>query len=257
MKIKLTVIAICQLLSALCLSGYAQGTAFTYQGRLNNGGIPANGSYDLTFTLYATNVAGSAIAGPVTNNAVSATNGLFTTLVDFGNAFTGSSNWLEIAVSTNGANNFTTLAPRQQLTPVPYAMFANTASNAVMATSVSGSVAAGQLVGNISAANIADGTITSNLLSVGSVGATQLATNIGIWTRSGANIFYTNGNAGIGTNNPTARLHVSSSSPVVMLADGSSTIGTWLNLRNTAAGTNWQIISTGSANGEGGGKTFV
>ncbi len=30
----------------------AQGTAFTYQGRLNTGNVSANGSYDLTFTLY-------------------------------------------------------------------------------------------------------------------------------------------------------------------------------------------------------------
>ena len=30
----------------------AQGTAFTYQGRLNDGGSPATGNYDLTFALY-------------------------------------------------------------------------------------------------------------------------------------------------------------------------------------------------------------
>src|SRR5471030_958799 len=82
----------------------AQGTAFTYQGRLNNGGSAANGSYDIAFTLYTTNVTGSAIAGPVTNTAVAVTNGLFITLVDFGpGAFTGTSNWLALAVSTNAA----------------------------------------------------------------------------------------------------------------------------------------------------------
>ncbi len=88
----------------------AQGTAFTYQGWLNKGSTPASGSYDLTFTLYATNITGSAIVGPVTNSAVTVTNGLFTTLVDFGNAFTGTSNWLEIAVSTNGVNSYATLS---------------------------------------------------------------------------------------------------------------------------------------------------
>jgi len=115
---------------------HAQGTAFTYQGRLNNGGGAANGSYDLAFTLFATNTSGVAIAGPVTNTAVGVTNGLFTTTVDFGDAFTGASNWLEIAVSTNAANNFTTLAPRQQLTPVPYA---------ITAANVSGTISAAQL----------------------------------------------------------------------------------------------------------------
>jgi len=108
-------------------NAHAQGTAFTYQGRLNSSGSPANGSYDLAFTLFATNTSGVAVAGPVTNIAVAVTNGLFTTLVDFGpGAFTGTSNWLTLAVSTNGANSFNTLAPRQQVTPTPYALLSAT-----------------------------------------------------------------------------------------------------------------------------------
>jgi hypothetical protein len=31
---------------------FAQGTAFTYQGRLNEGANPANGIYDLRFTIW-------------------------------------------------------------------------------------------------------------------------------------------------------------------------------------------------------------
>ena len=31
---------------------FGQGTAFTYQGRLNNNGSPANGLYDFRFKLY-------------------------------------------------------------------------------------------------------------------------------------------------------------------------------------------------------------
>src|ERR1035437_3743854 len=103
-------------------TAHAQGTAFTYQGRLNSSGSPANGSYDLAFRLFATNTTGVAIAAPVTNNATVVTNGLFTTTLDFGaGVFTGGSNWLEIAVSTNGANSFAILTPRQQVTPTPYA----------------------------------------------------------------------------------------------------------------------------------------
>ncbi len=103
-------------------TAHAQGTAFTYQGRLDSGGVPASGNYDIAFSLFATNTSGVAIAGPVTNAAVSVTNGLFSTAVDFGGVFTGGSNWLQIAVSTNAANAFNNLAPRQQLTPVPYAV---------------------------------------------------------------------------------------------------------------------------------------
>ena len=34
---------------------FAQGTAFTYQGQLQNNGSPASGSYAMTFTLFNTN----------------------------------------------------------------------------------------------------------------------------------------------------------------------------------------------------------
>jgi hypothetical protein len=112
-------------------TAHAQGTAFTYQGQLYNSGSLANGSYNLTFSLFNTNASGVAIAGPVTNNAVSVTNGLFTTLINFGpGVFTGATNWLQIGVETNGVSSFTTLTPRQQLTPTPYAIFAEGASAA-------------------------------------------------------------------------------------------------------------------------------
>ena len=112
----------------------AQGTAFTYQGRLNSGSSPANGLYDLSFTLFATNSGGNPSTQTLTNSAISVTNGLFTTILDFGNNFSGNPTWLEIAVATNGGS-FTTLSPRQPLTPTPYAMFANTASNLLGAVS--------------------------------------------------------------------------------------------------------------------------
>ena len=56
---------------------FAQGTAFTYQGRLFDGNGPANGKYNLTFALYATNSGGTMLAGPVTNSATAVSNGLF------------------------------------------------------------------------------------------------------------------------------------------------------------------------------------
>jgi hypothetical protein len=123
----------------------AQGTAFTYQGQLQNNGSPAGGNYNLTFSLFNTNASGVAIAGPVTNNDVIVSNGLFTVLIDFGSdVFIGETNWLEIAVETNGFGSFTTLAPRQQLTPVPYAIDAESAND------LSGTLSASQLtsIGN-------------------------------------------------------------------------------------------------------------
>jgi hypothetical protein len=170
-------------------TGHAQGTAFSYQGRLTCGVTPVNGSYDVAFALFATNVTGTSVAGPVTNAAVGVTNGLFTTVVDFGQVFNGVNNWLELAVSTNGANSFSTLAPRQQLTPAPYAIFANSASN------VLGTISAAQLSGSIPAAVIS-GTIPlaqlpANVITNGASGVNLS----GMFSGNGAGVTNINLNA--------------------------------------------------------------
>jgi len=152
---------------------FAQGTAFTYQGRLNSSGSPASGSYDLVFTLYTTNTAGTAMAGPVTNVAVAVTTGLFTTLVDFGpNAFTGTSNWLEIAVRTNGGSSFNTLAPRVPVTPAPYAVTAESANNlAGLSVQPNPSSGAPNLIGGSSVNFVSSGVVGA---TIGGGGATTI-----------------------------------------------------------------------------------
>ena len=84
----------------------AQGTAFTYQGRLNDGAAVANGNYDFTFTLWNAASGPSQTGGALTNSAVVISNGLFTVSLDFGANFTGAARWLEIAVRTNGGGSF-------------------------------------------------------------------------------------------------------------------------------------------------------
>ena len=48
---------------------FAQSTAFSYQGRLNDGGVPANGIYDLQFTIYDALTNGNAVTSVLTNLA--------------------------------------------------------------------------------------------------------------------------------------------------------------------------------------------
>src|SRR5262245_38764592 len=74
----------------------AQGTAFTYQGRLDDGGSPASGTYDLTFALFDHASGVAQIGGTLTNAAIAVTNGLFTVTLDFGAQFPGARRWLEI-----------------------------------------------------------------------------------------------------------------------------------------------------------------
>lgn len=109
-------------------SAQAQGTGFTFQGRLTDGGAPANGLYDFQFTVRDALTAGNAVGTPLALNPVGVTNGLFTVTLDFGaSPFNGTARWLEIGARTNGsASAYVVLAPRTPVSPVPYAMFANT-----------------------------------------------------------------------------------------------------------------------------------
>jgi hypothetical protein len=155
--VALALLALSTLTSQLS-TAFAQGTAFTYQGQLQDNGTPANGSYDLQFMLYNTSVGGSH-AGPIlTNSATAVSNGLFTVTLDFeAGIFTGSNYWLDIAVRTNGETTFAELTPRQPLSPAPYAIYAPNAgladtaasANSVAATNVSGILALAQLPGTV------------------------------------------------------------------------------------------------------------
>ncbi len=128
---------------------FGQGTAFTYQGRLNVNGTTTGGLYDFRFKLYSDPLGDTQAGSSYITNAIPVNNGLFTVAIDFGpGIFTGSNYWLEVDVKTNNAGAYTDLNPLQPLTPAPYAVFANTASN------LSGALPAAQIVGPVPAANI-------------------------------------------------------------------------------------------------------
>src|SRR5689334_19849365 len=130
---------------SVCHEALAQVSTFTYQGRLEFNGTPANGSYDFMFRLM--NDPTNGVAAPVIpiNLAVPVTKGLFTTGVDFGAAnIDGTNLWLEVNVRTNNGASFTPLSPRQLLTATPYATRAANASN------LSGTLSVTQLSGQLS-----------------------------------------------------------------------------------------------------------
>jgi hypothetical protein len=114
----------------------------TYQGLLSSqANDVGNSTYDMTFTLFATNSGGSPIAGPLTNTAIVVnSNGLFSTMINFGsNVFNGGNCFIEIGVATNGYTSFTLLAPRQPITSTPQSMYALSAGTAGIADGVSAS----------------------------------------------------------------------------------------------------------------------
>jgi hypothetical protein len=101
----------------------AVNTYFTYQGKLENDGAPVNATCQMAFGLYSLPVGGKLVGGPI-NKDVPVEDGLFTVELDFGSSpFQGSARWLHIMVQCPGDHEPTDLG-RQELTAVPYALYA-------------------------------------------------------------------------------------------------------------------------------------
>jgi hypothetical protein len=102
----------------------ALGPAFTYQGRLVDGGKPANGSYDLRFILYTAESGGNQVGMTVLKENVGVNEGYFTVLLDFGTVFDGQALWLEVSVRPGASiGAYTPLSPRQIFSAAPYAAY--------------------------------------------------------------------------------------------------------------------------------------
>ena len=180
----------------------AQGTAFNYQGRLVENGVPASGLYDFVFTVFPSEAGGAALGVPVPLNAIAVSSGQFVVPLDFGaDVFTGAARWLQIAVRVNGAGPHLTLAPRQALLPTPYATFAANAGGVA-----SGSVTANQL--NTGVAPTPGQFLSYNGGSLAWTAPGVAAGNI--WSLNGSSAYYNAGNVGIGTTIPAHRLSIGS-----------------------------------------------
>src|SRR5262245_36956995 len=79
------------------------GSSFTYQGRLTSSGSPANGQFDLRFTVFDAITGTNQVSSPVTVTNQTVSEGLFTVQLDFGsNSFTGDARYIQIEVRPTG-----------------------------------------------------------------------------------------------------------------------------------------------------------
>ena len=104
--------------SQVAVAQVAQLPDFTYQGRLAQDGQPANGAFDLVFTLYDAEVAGHVVGSPQSEPQFPIVDGLFTVSLAFPGVFTGDQMWLDVSV--NGQS----LSPRQAIATTPVAQYA-------------------------------------------------------------------------------------------------------------------------------------
>ena len=158
---------LCRCLAAMTLIGQlaqaaSPSTAFTYQGRLFIGDVPANGLYDLQFTNYDAAVGGN-VLGAFNTNALPVTNGLFAVTLDFGAVFDGTPRWLEISERTNTVGAFGTLAPRQLLAAAPYATYAASAGSVPGLTILQNTNGAPNVIAGSSANWVASGVIGATI----------------------------------------------------------------------------------------------
>jgi hypothetical protein len=162
---KLTSVACALALGAATFAGAVPvGTAFTYQGRLTDGGTPPSGAFDLRFILYDAPVGGMPIGPIVTTDDVAVSDGLFVVMLDFGaSAFAAEARWLETAVRPGASTGaYSVLSGRQGLTPTPLAI----SSAGAPWTGVTGKPAG--FADNID--NDSGGTVTSIATGVGLTG---------------------------------------------------------------------------------------
>jgi len=92
----------------------AHAAGFTYHGSLVDGGQPADGSYDIRVTPYASEHAAAPAAAPVTLYGVKVSDGRFSTDLDFA-ANVAPDGWLGVAVRKAGSGEFVDLAGRTEI----------------------------------------------------------------------------------------------------------------------------------------------
>lgn len=148
------------------------GTDFTYQGELRVAGVPASTPHDFEFVLYDVATGGPAIS-TLARGDVAVNGGLFTVFLDYTDVpFAASQGyWLEVRVRDGASTgSYTTLLPRQAITPAPYAVNARSVA--------AGGVNQVALAANaVTGAKILDGSIGPADLASGSVAASNLADN--------------------------------------------------------------------------------
>jgi hypothetical protein len=255
--------------------GAPVGTAFTYQGRLLDANNVADGLYDFKFRLYNSAADGNQIGADVNIPDVDVVDGYFKAELDFGNVFDSNAVWLDIGVrpgAIGDPNAYTSLSPRQKLAPTPYALYAKSGlpgpqgpvgpqgpkgdtgdtgpvgpqgvQGPVGATGPQGIQGVQGLTGNTGATGA-----TGPQGLKGDTGATgptgpQGPTGASPFVLDGNDVYYLNGNVGIGTNTPAGKLDVWAWSAVtgVSTLDQQQTQSAGNYLGGTS---NWQSFTPG------------
>jgi len=230
------------------MQGFGQvavDTTFTYQGQLKRGALPVSEACDFTFTLFAASSGGAPIGAAQSALGLPVTNGLFSARLNFGvNAFLGDQRFVQVAVRCPGDGAPITLSPRYALTAAPYASTAlrtvgvdgnsldtpDRSRTNVVSVSNNGRVnmtQGGLLVFDEARQGInltSDHIELNEVTSEDPVYSYSSADDTHNFYTDGANrlVITANGDVGVGTRTPAARLHIAGAAGVdgLMFPDG-------------------------------------
>jgi hypothetical protein len=153
-----TVLILLVLLLVGAGSAFAQTSEFNYQGRLNDAGAAANGTYQIQFKLFDAAEGGNQIGKTIDAGQVLVTDGAYSAVLDFGaEAFGGGDRYLEVSVRKTESDAYAPMT-RQKINSTPYSIRANTATTAEnvggqTSTDISNTV---QTVNGATSSNVAD-----------------------------------------------------------------------------------------------------
>lgn len=194
----------------------ADNNTFNYQGKLNDDCCPANGFYDVRFTLCKSSSASDVVPSlqPVIH-LLFVTNGLFSTNLNFGTGssiFDGSPRWLSLEVRNAGVGSFVPLHPLTEISRTPEAIFAQKAGSVANGAIQTASIAPGQVVKKINlltdTVQVVSGDNNVHVDTDRVNGLIKISSDGGVFSLNGSSAYYNNGKVGIGTSTPQAPLDV-------------------------------------------------
>lgn len=111
-------------LVGLLFSVGAAAQPISYQGYAEDGGSPADGTYDLQFSVYNALNGGAQQGSTITVDDASITDGIFSAELDFPPELFGggADRWLEVRIRPGAGGTYTTLSPRTRLGASPVAL---------------------------------------------------------------------------------------------------------------------------------------
>ncbi len=225
--------------SALAYGAAAQPTAFTFQGQLKNGGALTQGQHDFRLRLFDAASSGTQLGTTQCIDNIQVQDGVFTTTIDFGEQFaTPNQRYIEILVRPDtglgcaDTSGFTTLSPRQLITPVPTSI---QAASAFSLAAPDGSPARAVFVDN--SGNVGIGTTTPSApLHIASTFAVLKLQDTGTNSAQAGYVSYRNGTGietawiGFGTaGNPDFSIVNARSSGDIILNAFSGSVGIGTN----------------------------